>query len=214
MVSPVHTAVSWLSRLYPNSVKSLGAYDVYKPYINLVLCGQTLFRTRGAGNSRNLVHWVVKSVEISWNLHPEIRNLLGNQSRNQKSNYPCTLASVIVTWFLPRVANSCQSVQPRSCNSLKSLLKSRNHNWNHMISKSRTRKLCPTPRLHQGKGWYMVIKQLVAQVFNLSCKSSHDVSNGNRQSKTCDFFALVISISTVFQLMTQDTPCSAHFSRF
>ena len=41
---------------------------------------------RGAGNSRNLVHWVVKSVEISWNLRPEIRNLLGNQSRNPKSN--------------------------------------------------------------------------------------------------------------------------------
>ena len=41
---------------------------------------------QGAGNSRNLVHWVVKSVEISWNLHPDIRNLLGNQSRNQKSN--------------------------------------------------------------------------------------------------------------------------------
>ena len=36
--------------------------------------------------------------------------------------------------------------------------------------------------------WDMVIKQLVAQVFNLSCKSSHDVSDGNRQSKTCNFF--------------------------
>jgi len=64
--------------------------------------------------------------------------------------------------------------------------------------------------------WDMVIKQIVAQVFNPagSCKSSHDVSDGNRQSKTCDFFALVISISTVFQLMTQDTSCSAHFSCF
>ena len=40
----------------------------------------------GAGNSKNLVHWVMKSVEISWNLCPEIRNLFGNQSRNQKSN--------------------------------------------------------------------------------------------------------------------------------
>jgi len=32
----------------------------------------------------------------------------------------------------------------------------------------------------------MATEQLVAQVFNLSCKSSHDVSDGNRQSKTCD----------------------------
>ena len=30
-------------------------------------------KTGGAGNSRYLVHWVVKSVEISWNLLPEIR---------------------------------------------------------------------------------------------------------------------------------------------
>ena len=36
--------------------------------------------------------------------------------------------------------------------------------------------------------WDMVIKQLVAPVLNLSCKSSHDVSDGNYQSKTCDFF--------------------------
>jgi len=76
----MHTAVSWLSWLHPNSVKSLGAYDVYKPYINLVLCGQTLFHTKG-------------------------------------------------------------------------------------------------------KVWDMVIKQLVAQVFDLSCKSGRDVSDGNRQSK-------------------------------
>ena len=54
--------------------------------------------------------------------------------------------------------------------------------------------------------WDMVIKQLVAQVFNLSCKSSHDVSNSNCQSKTCNFFALASLISTVFQLIT-----SRHF---
>ena len=103
MASPMHTAVSW-PRLHPNSVKSLGAYDVYKPYINLVLCGQTLFTA-------------------------------------------------------------------------------------------------PKERV-----WDMVIKQLVAQVFNLSCKSSDDVSNSNCQSKICNFFALASLISTVFQLIT-----SRHF---
>ena len=36
----------------------------------------TKFGKRGAGNSRNLVHWVVKSVEISW-------NQLKSASRNQ-----------------------------------------------------------------------------------------------------------------------------------
>ena len=67
-----------------------------------------------------------------------------------------------------------------------------------------------TPR---EKVWDKVIKQLVAQVFNLVCKSSHDDSNGNRQSKTCVFFfALARLISTVFQLMTQDTQCTSHAS--
>ena len=47
MVSPMHTGVSWLSQLHPKSVKALSAYDVYKPYINLISRGQTLFRTKG-----------------------------------------------------------------------------------------------------------------------------------------------------------------------
>ena len=63
------------SRPYLRSILSRPIYKVF-----------CLISCRGAGNSRNLVHWVVKSVEISWNLRPEIRNLLGNQSRNQKSN--------------------------------------------------------------------------------------------------------------------------------
>jgi len=32
--------------------------------------------------------------------------------------------------------------------------------------------------------------------------------------KTCNLSALTILISTIFQLMTQDTSCSAHFSYF
>jgi len=44
--------------------------------------------------------------------------------------------------------------------------------------------LCGQTLFHtKGKVWDMVIKQLVAQVFDLSCKSSRDVSDGNRQSK-------------------------------
>jgi len=60
----------------------------------------------------------------------------------------------------------------------------------------------------------MAIEQLVTQEFNQSCKSSHNVSNDNHQSKTCDLSTLTISISTVLQLMTQDASCSVHFSHF
>ena len=76
---------------------------------------------------------------------------------------------------------------------------------------SRVVRPCSTPR---ERVWDMATEQLVAQEFNQSCKSSHDVSDGNCQSKTCDHSAPAISITTVFQLMIQDTSCLAHFSRF
>ena len=60
-----------------------GVFQAFRGFVLSMCC---CWLTQGAGNNRNLVHWVVKSVEISWNVHPEIRNLLGNQSRNQKSN--------------------------------------------------------------------------------------------------------------------------------
>ena len=85
----------WNSRLY--KVRGLFCRSIYTQIKRNSLssstkgfCRQAHKRPccshRGAGNSRNLVHWVVKSIEISWNLRPEIRNLLGNQSRNQKTN--------------------------------------------------------------------------------------------------------------------------------
>ena len=43
--------------------------------------------------------------------------------------------------------------------------------------------------------------------------ASHYVTDGNRQSKTCDLSALAIS-ATVLQLMTQDASGPVHFSRF
>jgi len=39
-------------------------------------------------------------------------------------------------------------------------------------------------------------------------------TNSDRQSKTCNLAALVISISTVLQLMTQDASHSVIFSHF
>jgi len=78
-----HVPISWTD-LGQATWKSLGRLLPFSEEGNTNYTYTCL--VRGAGNSRNLVHWVVKSVEISWNLRPEIRNLLGNQSRNQKSN--------------------------------------------------------------------------------------------------------------------------------
>ena len=67
----------------------------------------------------------------------------------------------------------------------------------------------PDPIPHRGKGSGTWPQSNLLPRYSIS-KSSHNVSDGNRQSKTCDLSALTISISTVFQL----TSCSVYFSRF
>ena len=58
----------------------------------------------------------------------------------------------------------------------------------------------------------MVIKQLVAQVFNLPCKSSHDSAMAITKVRLAIFFALTSSISTVFQLKTLLAQRTSHAS--